>query len=132
MDASVKIFSGRYSVELANKIAKSFGISLGNVVFNSFSDGEFQPSYEETVRGQKVFIIISTPPPFDNLFELLLMIDAAKRASAKEIIAVVPYFGMARQDRKDKPRVPIGAKLVANIINKCLNPKHFIKKLVLR
>jgi len=117
MDASVKIFSGRYSVELANKIAKSFGISLGNVVFNSFSDGEFQPSYEETVRGQKVFIIQSTPPPFDNLFELLLMIDAAKRASAKEIIAVVPYFGMARQDRKDKPRVPIGAKLVANLIS---------------
>ena len=73
MDASVKIFSGRYSVELANKIAKAFGISLGNVVFNSFSDGEFQPSYEETVRGQKVFIIQSTPPPFDNLFELLLI-----------------------------------------------------------
>jgi len=117
MESAVKIFSGRHSVELAQKIAKSYGNSLGNVVFNNFSDGEFQPSYEETVRGQKVFIIQSTPPPFDNLLELLLMIDAAKRASAKEIIAVVPYFGMARQDRKDKPRVPIGAKLSANLIS---------------
>ena len=90
---------------------------MGSIVFNNFSDGEFQPSFEETVRGQKVFIIQSTPPPFDNLLELLLMIDAAKRASAKEIIAVVPYFGMARQDRKDKPRVPIGAKLAANLIS---------------
>ena len=117
MESSVKIFSGRHSVGLAQKIAKSYGASLGNVVFNNFSDGEFQPSYEETVRGQKVFIIQSTPPPFDNLLELLLMIDAAKRASAKEIIAVVPYFGMARQDRKDKPRVPIGAKLYANLIS---------------
>ena len=117
MESSVKIFSGRHSVDLAQKIAKSYGASLGNVVFNNFSDGEFQPSYEETVRGKKVFIIQSTPPPFDNLLELLLMIDAAKRASAKEIIAVVPYFGMARQDRKDKPRVPIGAKLYANLIS---------------
>ena len=117
MASNIKIFSGRYSVELAEKIAKSYGASLGNVVFHNFSDGEFQPSYEETVRGKKVFIIQSTPPPFDNLLELLLMIDAAKRASAKEIIAVVPYFGMARQDRKDKPRVPIGAKLAANLIS---------------
>ena len=117
MESSVKIFSGRHSVDLAQKIAQSYGTSLGNVVFNNFSDGEFQPSYEETVRGKKVFIIQSTPPPFDNLLELLLMIDAAKRASAKEIIAVVPYFGMARQDRKDKPRVPIGAKLYANLIS---------------
>ncbi|MAQ31790.1 MAG: ribose-phosphate pyrophosphokinase [Flavobacteriales bacterium] len=117
MDKNVKIFSGRHSTELAAKIARSYGASLGNVVFNNFSDGEFQPSFEETVRGQKVFIVQSTPPPFDNLLELLLMIDAAKRASAKEIIAVVPYFGMARQDRKDKPRVPIGAKLSANLIS---------------
>tara|TARA_Y100001968_G_C19415336_1_gene748685 strand:- start:1164 stop:2096 length:933 start_codon:yes stop_codon:yes gene_type:complete len=117
MESAIKIFSGRYSRELAQKIARSYGDSLGNVVFNNFSDGEFQPSYEETVRGKKVFIIQSTPPPFDNLLELLLMIDAAKRASAKEIIAVVPYFGMARQDRKDKPRVPIGAKLSANLIS---------------
>jgi len=117
MDTNVKIFSGRHSLDLAKKIAESYGSPLGSVVFNNFSDGEFQPSYEETVRGQKVFIIQSTPPPFDNLLELLLMIDAAKRASAKEIIAVVPYFGMARQDRKDKPRVPIGAKLSANLIS---------------
>ena len=117
MESNVKIFSGRHSVSLAKKIAKSFGVDLGSIVFNNFSDGEFQPSFEETVRGQKVFIIQSTPPPFDNLLELLLMIDAAKRASAKEIIAVVPYFGMARQDRKDKPRVPIGAKLAANLIS---------------
>ena len=117
MESSVKIFSGRHSVDLARKISQSYGVSLGKVVFNNFSDGEFQPSYEETVRGKKVFIIQSTPPPFDNLLELLLMIDAAKRASAKEIIAVVPYFGMARQDRKDKPRVPIGAKLYANLIS---------------
>ena len=117
MASHIKIFSGRHSVELAEKIAKSYGTTLGNVVFHNFSDGEFQPSYEETVRGKKVFIIQSTPPPFDNLLELLLMIDAAKRASAKEIIAVVPYFGMARQDRKDKPRVPIGAKLAANLIS---------------
>ena len=117
MVSNVKIFSGRHSVLLAEKIAQAYGAPLGNVVFNNFSDGEFQPSFEETVRGQKVFLIQSTPPPFDNLLELLLMIDAAKRASAKEIIAVVPYFGMARQDRKDKPRVPIGAKLAANLIS---------------
>jgi len=117
MSNEVKIFSGRYSKELAEKIAHSYGVSLGNVIVSSFSDGEFQPSFEETVRGKKVFIIQSTPPPFDVLLELLLMIDAAKRASAKQIIAVVPYFGMARQDRKDKPRVPIGAKLIANLIS---------------
>jgi len=117
MDSCVKIFSGRHSMFLSKKIGSAYGVDLGNVVFHNFNDGEFQPSYEETVRGQKVFIIQSTPPPFDNLLELLLMIDAAKRASAKEIIAVVPYFGMARQDRKDKPRVPIGAKLAANLIS---------------
>ncbi len=117
MESNVKIFSGRHSISLAKKIAESFGVDLGSIVFNNFSDGEFQPSFEETVRGQKVFIVQSTPPPFDNLLELLLMVDAAKRASAKEIIAVVPYFGMARQDRKDKPRVPIGAKLAANLIS---------------
>ena len=113
----VKIFAGRHSKDLANNIANSYGTELGKVVISSFSDGEFQPSFEETVRGKKVFIIQSTPPPFDILLELLLMIDAAKRASAKQIIAVVPYFGMARQDRKDKPRVPIGAKLIANLIS---------------
>lgn len=116
MSIGVKIFSGRATVDLANKIAKSYGVSLGNVIVTDFSDGEFQPSFEETVRGQDVFIIQSTMPPSDNLFELLLMIDAAKRASARKIIAVIPYFGFARQDRKDKPRVAIGAKLVANML----------------
>ena len=117
MSNDVKIFAGRYSKKLAKNIADSYGLNLGKVIISSFSDGEFQPSFEETVRGKKVFIIQSTPPPFDVLLELLLMIDAAKRASAKQIIAVVPYFGMARQDRKDKPRVPIGAKLIANLIS---------------
>jgi len=117
MRTDVKILAGRNSKKLAKNIADSYGLNLGKVIISSFSDGEFQPSFEETVRGKKVFIIQSTPPPFDILLELLLMIDAAKRASAKQIIAVVPYFGMARQDRKDKPRVPIGAKLIANLIS---------------
>jgi ribose-phosphate pyrophosphokinase len=116
MSIGVKIFAGRASIELAEKIAKSFGVELGDVKVTDFSDGEFQPSFEETVRGQDVFIVQSTMPPSDNLFELLLMIDAAKRASARKIIAVMPYFGFARQDRKDKPRVAIGAKLVANML----------------
>jgi ribose-phosphate pyrophosphokinase len=116
MSVEVKIFSGRATSVLANNIANSYGIPLGNVVVTDFSDGEFQPSYEETVRGNDVLIIQSTMPPADNLFELLLMIDAAKRASARKIIAVIPYFGFARQDRKDKPRVAIGAKLVANML----------------
>ena len=98
------------------KVAKSYGVELGNVIISEFSDGEFQPSFEETVRGQDVFILQSTMPPTENLFELLLMIDAARRASARKIIAVIPYFGFARQDRKDKPRVAIGAKLVANML----------------
>ena len=116
MATGVKIFSGRASEELAMKIAKSYGVELGNVIISEFSDGEFQPSFEETVRGQDVFILQSTMPPTENLFELLLMIDAARRASARKIIAVIPYFGFARQDRKDKPRVAIGAKLVANML----------------
>lgn len=116
MSVGVKIFSGRASQDLAGRIAKSYGISLGDVKVLEFSDGEFQPSFEETVRGQDVFIVQSTMPPADNLFELLLMVDAAKRASARKIITVIPYFGFARQDRKDKPRVAIGAKLVANML----------------
>ena len=116
MNKKIKIFSGQASLEIAKKIAKSYGDKLGNIVITNFSDGEFQPSFEETVRGKKVFIIQSTPPPAETLLEFLLMIDAAKRASAKEIIAILPYFGFARQDRKDKPRVPIGAKLIANLI----------------
>lgn len=116
MSIGVKIFAGRASENLATRIATSYGVQLGDVKVSDFSDGEFQPSFEETVRGQDVFIVQSTMPPTDNLFELLLMIDAAKRASARKIIAVVPYFGFARQDRKDKPRVAIGAKLVANML----------------
>jgi ribose-phosphate pyrophosphokinase len=116
MSVGVKIFSGRATQDLANRIAKSYGIPLGDVKVMEFSDGEFQPSFEETVRGQDVFIVQSTMPPADNLFELLLMVDAARRASARKIITVIPYFGFARQDRKDRPRVAIGAKLVANML----------------
>ena len=111
-----KLFAARGSMKLAKEIAKHYGKELGNVHIAEFSDGEFQPSFEETVRGGRVFLIASTNPPSDNLIELLLMIDAAKRASAKHITAVMPYFGWARQDRKDKPRVPIGAKMVANLL----------------
>ena len=113
---AVKIFAGTQSTELAGKIAQAYGIELGNVIFSRFSDGEFQPSFEESVRGARVFIIGSTHPTSENLMEMLLMIDAAKRASAKHTTAVMPYFGWARQDRKDKPRVPIAAKLVANLL----------------
>ncbi len=116
MSIGVKIFAGRASRKHAEQIAVSYGISLGDVKVMEFSDGEFQPCFEETVRGQDVFIVQSTMPPSDNLFELLLLVDAAKRASARKIITVIPYFGFARQDRKDKPRVAIGAKLVANML----------------
>ena len=112
----VKLFSGRASLDLSSRIAEHFGLPLGDVNVTVFSDGEFQPSFEETVRGQDVFIIQSTMPPTENIFELLLLIDAARRASARKIIAVIPYFGFARQDRKDKPRVAIGAKLIANML----------------
>ena len=112
----VKIFAGRASEQLAANIAKSFGATLGDVNVSVFSDGEFQPSFEETVRGQDVFLVQSTMPPTENLFELLLLVDAARRASARKIIAVIPYFGFARQDRKDKPMVAIGAKLIANML----------------
>ena len=113
---SIKIFSGRESHYIAEKIAKSFGTALGKIELREFSDGEFEVAYDESVRGSHVFIIQSTFPPAENLMELLLLIDAAKRASAYKIIAVMPYFGFARQDRKDKPRCSIGAKLVANIL----------------
>jgi len=111
-----KIFACKQSQELAKHIAKSFGIPLGNVITSTYSDGEFQPSFEESVRGSRVFIIGSTFPNSDHLMEMLLMLDAAKRASARHITAVLPYFGWARQDRKDKPRVPIAAKLVAKML----------------
>ena len=112
----IKIFSCRGSQYLAEKIAKALKLDLGKSIVNVFSDGEFQPAFDESVRGATVFIVQSTFPPVENLFELLLMIDAAKRASAYKVIAVMPYFGWARQDRKDRPRVSIGAKLVANML----------------
>ncbi|MDR1896663.1 MAG: ribose-phosphate pyrophosphokinase [Prevotellaceae bacterium] len=116
LNNQIKFFSGRGSRYLAELIAKSFGAELGSSSVLEFSDGEFQASYDESVRGATVFIIQSTFPPSDNLMELLLMIDAARRASAYKIVAVMPYFGWARQDRKDKPRVSIGAKLVADML----------------
>lgn len=115
-NSSIKLFSGSSTKYLAEKIADSYGTKLGNSSILSFADGEFQPCYEETVRGDYVFIIQSTFPPADNLMELLFMIDAARRASAYKIIAVIPYFGYARQDRKDRPRVSIAAKLVSNLL----------------
>ncbi len=111
-----KIFACTQSIVLAEKIAEAFGMPLGNVITSHYSDGEFQPSFEESVRGSRVFIIGSTFPSSDNLMEMLLMIDAAKRASARHVTAVIPYYGWARQDRKDKPRVPIAAKLVAKML----------------
>lgn len=113
----IKIFSCRSSRYLAEKIALSLKLEIGKSSVTVFSDGEFQPAFEESVRGATVFIVQSTIPPVDNIFELLLMIDAARRASAYKVIAVIPYFGWARQDRKDRPRVPIGAKMVANLLD---------------
>jgi len=113
---SPKIFACSQSIELAKEIAKEYGIELGNVKTTHFSDGEFQPAFEESIRGRRVFLVGSTFPSADNLMEMLLMCDAAKRASARHITAVMPYFGWARQDRKDKPRVAIGAKLVAKLL----------------
>ncbi|MEC5394605.1 ribose-phosphate pyrophosphokinase [Bergeyella sp. RCAD1439] len=110
------LFSTRTSKDLAEKIAKSYGQEMGKINFQEFSDGEFEPVLDQSVRGGRVFLIGSTFPPADNLLELLLMIDAAKRASAKSITVVIPYYGLARQDRKDKPRAPIGAKLAANLL----------------
>ncbi|WP_028889812.1 ribose-phosphate pyrophosphokinase [Tenacibaculum ovolyticum] len=113
---SPKIFTCSQSIELAEKIAKEYGVELGNVKTTHFSDGEFQPAFEESIRGRRIFLVGSTFPSADNLMEMLLMCDAAKRASARHITAVMPYFGWARQDRKDKPRVAIGAKLVAKLL----------------
>lgn len=115
--APFMVFSGTNSRYLAEKICTSLGCELGNMNITHFADGEFSVSYEESIRGRHVFLVQSTFPNSDNLMELLLMIDAAKRASAKSIIAVIPYFGWARQDRKDKPRVSIGAKLVADLLS---------------
>src|SRR5687768_1154482 len=114
---AVKIFSGRATTYLAEKIANAYGEPLGDVDYQQFSDGEMSPFIAESVRGHEVFVIQSTFPPSDNLMELLLMVDAAKRASASSINVVIPYFGYARQDRKDRPRVAIAAKLIANLIS---------------
>ncbi|WP_062061705.1 ribose-phosphate pyrophosphokinase [Aquimarina longa] len=111
-----KFFACSQSTELAEKIVGAYGAKLGNVITSTYSDGEFQPSFEESVRGSRVFIIGSTHPNSDHLMEMLLMLDAAKRASARHITAVMPYYGWARQDRKDKPRVPIAAKLIAKML----------------
>ena len=112
----IKFFAGRNSRYLAEKIVASYGSTLGDSEVLQFSDGEFQPFYNESIRGCTVFVIQSTFPSSDNLMELLMMIDAARRASAYKVIAVIPYFGWARQDRKDRPRVPITARLVANML----------------
>lgn len=116
MQGTVKLFAGTSTKYLAHKIAEEYDQKLGNLTLAKFSDGEMQPVFEESIRGDSVFLIQGTFAPSDNLMELLLMIDAAKRASAGFITAVIPYFGYARQDRKDKPRVPISAKLIANIL----------------
>lgn len=116
LPVDVKIFSGTTTKYLAEDITDHYGQKLGQIDVLKFSDGEFQPEIKESVRGSFVFIIQSTPPPADNLMEMLMMIDAAKRASADYIVAVIPYFGYARQDRKDRPRVGIAAKLVANLL----------------
>jgi ribose-phosphate pyrophosphokinase len=115
--APMKLFSCRSSQHLAQMIADKLGIELGKSSVTKFSDGEFQPCFDESVRGCMVFIVQSTNPPADNIFELLLMIDAAKRASAYKVIAVIPYYGFARQDRKDRPRVSIGSKLSADLLS---------------
>ncbi len=116
-DAPFKVFSGTNSRYLAEKICASLGCPLGRMNIEHFADGEFSVSYEESIRGHQVFLVQSTFPSSDNIMELLLMIDAAKRASARSIVAVIPYFGWARQDRKDKPRVSIGAKLIADMLS---------------
>ena len=116
METPAKIFACTQSESLGKTIADHFGIEIGQVNFSRYSDGEFQPSFEESVRGARIFIVGSTHPSSENLMEMLLMLDAAKRASARHITAVMPYFGWARQDRKDKPRVPIGAKLIAKLL----------------
>ncbi|MEX2601911.1 MAG: ribose-phosphate pyrophosphokinase [Balneolaceae bacterium] len=117
MDTPLALFAGRSNIALARAIAEKFGTTLGEVTIRSFSDGELYVKYEQSIRGEDVFLVQSTPPPGDNIMELLLLLDAAKRASAKRVTAVIPYFGYARQDRKDRPRVSIAAKLMANVLH---------------
>jgi ribose-phosphate pyrophosphokinase len=118
VDTPLAIFSGTSNPALARAIAEDYGASLGNVTIKKFSDGEQYVKYEQSIRGEDIFVIQSTPPPGDNIIELLLLLDAAKRASVKRVTAVIPYFGYARQDRKDQPRVSIGSKLMANLLVK--------------
>lgn len=118
MDTPLAIFSGRSNPALSRAIAESYGTKLGDVTIKEFSDGELYVKFEQSIRGEDIFIIQPTPPPGDNIMELLLMLDAAKRASVKRVTAVIPYFGYARQDRKDQPRVSIGSKLMANLLVK--------------
>jgi len=116
LEKQIALFAGRSNMALARAIAEQCGTSLGGLIIQNFSDGELYVKYQESIRGKDIFIIQSTPPPGDNILELLLLIDAAKRASANRITAVIPYFGYARQDRKDQPRVSIASKLMANIL----------------
>ena len=116
MDTPLAIFAGRSNMALSRAIAESYGTDLGELTIKSFSDGELYVKYEQSIRGEDIFVIQSTPPPGDNIIELLLLLDAAKRASVKRVTAVIPYFGYARQDRKDQPRVSIASKLMANIL----------------
>src|SRR5690625_395368 len=116
LDTPLAIFAGRSNLALSRAIAESYGASLGDVTIKSFSDGELYVKYEQSIRGEDIFVIQSTPPPGENIIELLLLLDAAKRASVKRVTAVIPYFGYARQDRKDQPRVSIASKLMANIL----------------
>lgn len=116
MDTPLAIFSGRSNLALSRAIADSYGTTLGEVTIKEFSDGELYVKFEQSIRGEDIYIIQSTPPPGDNILEMLLMLDAAKRASANRVTAVIPYFGYARQDRKDRPRVSIASKLMANLL----------------
>lgn len=118
MDTPLAIFSGTSNPALARAIAEQYGTTLGEVTIKNFSDGEIYVKYEQSIRGEDIFVIQSTPPPGDNIMEMLLLLDAAKRASVKRVTAVIPYFGYARQDRKDQPRVSIGSKLMANLLVK--------------
>ena len=116
MDSPLAIFSGTSNPALARAIAEEYGTNLGKITIKQFSDGEIYVKYEQSIRGEDIFIVQPTPPSGDNIIELLLMLDAAKRASVKRVTAVIPYFGYARQDRKDQPRVSIGSKLMANLL----------------
>jgi len=116
LDTPLAIFAGRSNVALARAIAESYGTQLGEITIKNFSDGEIYVKYEQSIRGEDIFVVQSTPPSGDNILELLMMLDAAKRASVKRVTAVMPYFGYARQDRKDQPRVSIAAKLMANLL----------------